>query len=524
MVTSWIEQAKQFKSPLSVVAGFLLRSRQTQAERAKNRTQEIRQLKNTLEQQSRTIQQQREQLAEKNARIAGIEIENHRLRQQPPKLPHDPPLPHHEFGPKMISLCVNLTRRIGLRPAPDVLKMILQWLGVEAKLPAWTTVRTWTLRVGVAAIKRPIEPADDWIWMADHSNQIGPEKALSIIGLRASKMPPPGEPLKHDDVRVLELRPGTSWKREDMAAAYQRLAQRCGAPLALLVDGAVELREGAETLQESRENMVLLGDFKHHAANLLKKIVGRDERFSEFSTRLARTRSAIQQTELAHLAPPAAKPKARFMNLAPTLRWAEMVSWQLSHPRSQARREIAAERMNDKLGWLREFRDDIQRWQACQEVVCASSTFINEQGLFQGAARGLRDHLRAMRSGDDHEAAKATDDKATDASRRVTASLLRFVRQSESQLAAGQRLPMSTEILESSFGLFKQLERQHSKGGFTSLLAAYGCLLHASTAESIRRDFAEVSVQEVKAWVRDNLGPTLASKRQAAYQEFRNAA
>ena len=189
----------------------------------------------------------------------------------------------------MISLCVNLARRIGLRPAPDVLKMILEWLGVEAKLPDWTTVRTWMLRVGVAAIKRPIEQADDWIWMADHSNQIGPEKALAIIGLRASNMPPPGQPLTHDDVRVLELSPGTSWKREDMAAAYERLAERCGVPLALLVDGAVELREGAEMckLQNHRENMVILGDFKHYAANVLKKIVGKDERFSQFSTHLA---------------------------------------------------------------------------------------------------------------------------------------------------------------------------------------------------------------------------------------------
>ena len=65
MVTSWIEQAKQFKSPLSVVAGFLLRSRETQAERAKSRTQEIQQLKKTLDQhQRRTIGEQREQLAE----------------------------------------------------------------------------------------------------------------------------------------------------------------------------------------------------------------------------------------------------------------------------------------------------------------------------------------------------------------------------------------------------------------------------------------------------------------------------
>ena len=519
MVISWIEQAKQFKSSLTVTAGFLLRSRETQAKRAKSRTQEIQQLKKTLAQREDTIGKQREELGRKNAQIVRMEIENEQLRKQALTLPEDPPLPHHEFGPKMISLCTNLARRIGLRPTPDVLKMVLDWLGADTKLPDWTTIRTWVLRVGVAAIKQPVEQADDWIWMADHSNQIGPEKALSIIGLRASNMPPPGQTLKHDDVRVLELSPGTSWKREDMAEAYGQLAQQCGAPLALLVDGAVELREGAETLQKSRKNMVILNDFKHYSANVLNKIVGKDERFSQFSTRLGGTRSAIQQTELAHFTPPSAKPKARFMNFEPTLRWANMVSWQLSHPRSEARQDITADRMNEKLGWEREFRDDIHRWHACQEVVSASSKFINEQGLFKGAARQLRDHLLTLRNGDGNDGSKDTND-----SRKVIASLLRFVRQSESKLVEGQRLPMSTEILESSFGLFKQLERQHSKGGFTSLLAAYGCLLHATTPESIRRDFARVSVKDVKDWVSQKLGKTLASKRQTAYQEFRNAA
>jgi len=521
VVTSWIKQTKQFKSSLSVVAGFLLRSRETQAQRAKKRTREIQQLKQDLERQQRIICEQREQLAEKNSQIARMQIENQRLRDQPPLLPDDPSLPHHEFGPKMISLCVNLARRIGLRPTPDVLKMILEWWGVDANLPDWTTVRTWMLRVGVAAIKRPIEQADDWIWMADHSNQIGPEKALAIIGLRAAKMPSPGQALTHDDVRVLELSTGTSWKREDMQEVYEQLAQRCGAPLGIVIDGAVELREGAEMAEMPRnngKNTIILGDFKHYAANVLKKIVGADERFRQFSTQLGRTRSAIQQTELAHLTPPGPKAKARFMNLQSMLRWAKMVSWQLSHARSKARRDITAARMNDKLGWLREFRGDIHRWHACQEVVCASLKFINEQGVFPGAARQLRDHLRTLRNGDDNEGAKETHE-----CRQVTARLLCFVRQSESKLTAGQRLPMSTEILESSFGLFKQLERQHSKGGFTSLLAAYGCLLHASTPESIRRDFAQVTVKKMRDWVSAKLGKTLASKRQAAYQEFRNA-
>jgi hypothetical protein len=323
-------------------------------------------------------------------------------------------------------------------------------------------------------------------------------------------MPPPGTAIRHQDVRLLTVEPGVNWKREDMAIAYEQLAEKAGDPLAVLVDGAVELREGAEILQKRREGVLILRDFKHYAANVLKKIASGDEQFDKFTSQAGHTRSAIQQTELAHLTPPRLKPKARFMNLAATLKWAQMILWQLSHPYSQARSEITAARMNQKLGWLRKFRADIQRWSACQAVVSTSVTFINEQGLFRGAADRLADILEPVRECADSNA--------------VADQLLQFVRQSEQQLAEGQRLPLSTEILESAFGLFKQLERQHSKGGFTSLLAAFGALLQPTTPESIRRDFGRVTVKQMRSWVSNNLKTTLASKRQTAYREFTNAA
>ena len=504
-------RAQQFKSRLSVIAGMLLRSRETQAERAKSRIQEIRELKQLNQQQQRVISGFEEQVAHMRSQIIRLKVENKRLRQQPPTLPDDPPLPGHGFGARMISLCVNLAQKIGLRPTVACLKVVFDWLVVTEKLPDWTTIRTWLLRVGVAAIEEPVELADDWIWMADHSNQIGPEKALAVIGLRASKMPPPGVALTHQDVRVLCVEPGVNWKREDMAEAYERLAEETGCnPMAVLADGAVELHEGAEILQKRRKEMVVLGDFKHHAANVLKKIVGGDKRFAEFTTLIGRTRSVIQQTELAHLTPPSPKPKSRFMNLTATLRWAQMVLWQLANPRSKGRRGITAARMTEKLGWLRKYRDDIRRWAACQSVVSESVTFINEQGLFKGTAEQLSDQIERLR----------TDATSSEVANR----LLDFIHQGESKLAEGQRLPMSTEILESSFGLFKQLERQHSKGGFTSLLAAFGALLRPSTPETIRRDFARVSVKKMRDWVRRNLGETLASKRLVAYQESADAA
>ena len=256
-----------FKSPIRVVAAFLLRSRETQAQRAHAKSEEIENLKKTIEQQQRIIADKEQELARTRLLVAQLSAEKQRLREQPPVLPHDPPLPHHEFGPKMISVCVNLARAIGLRPTVNCLEIVLDWLGVTGRLPDWTTVRTWLMRVGVAAIQEPIEPADDWLWMADHSNQIGPEKALVIVGLRASQMPPPGVALTHQDIRLLTVEPGVNWKREDMAEAYKQLADKIGPPLAVIVDGAVELREGAEVLQKLKKDVIILGDFKHYAAN-----------------------------------------------------------------------------------------------------------------------------------------------------------------------------------------------------------------------------------------------------------------
>ena len=76
---------------------------------------------------------------------------------------------------------------------------------------------------------------------------------------------------------------------------------------------------------------------------------------------------------------------------------------------------------------------------------------------------------------------------------------------------------------ESSFGLFKRQEGQHSKGGFTSLVAAMPMLLTDWTAELVRKSLPAVSVIQMKHWLSKELGTTLTSKRVTAYQEFASA-
>ena len=69
------------------------------------------------------------------------------------------------------------------------------------------------MRLGVAALEASVEEADDWVWMVDHSNQIGQEKALAVIGMRASNMPLPG----------MIVPAGQAGRRSRFSAAWQKV-------------------------------------------------------------------------------------------------------------------------------------------------------------------------------------------------------------------------------------------------------------------------------------------------------------
>ena len=78
---------------------------------------------------------------------------------------------------------------------------------------------------------------------------------------------------------------------------------------------------------------------------------------------------------------------------------------------------------------------------------------------------------------------------------------------------------MSTEILESSFALYKQLEQQHSKSGFTSLLLTYPTLLRPTTPQEVAASLKRVKTVDVNQWIATHLPNTVASKRQLMFRE-----
>ena len=500
----------QYSASAYEIARNLLRSRDTQRERAdrlQGQLDEQVQINDQLQREYRRLDDELRSAQQQRDRA---QQDVQQLRDQPVVLPDDPPLLHHTYGARMISLCIQLAKKVGLRASMEALKVVFDWLAIHTKIPCWTSVRTWLCRMGIDEINHSLEAHDDWIWMADHSNQIGKEKVLTILGIRACDLPPPGQTLGHNDVRVLAVVPGTQWKREDVAEQYEVLARKIGMPKMLLTDGAVELRESAHVLENEGKKPILLRDLKHFAANALEHMIGPSEPFKMYLSLLGSTRSSIQQTELSHFTPPAQKPKARFMNLAATLRWGEMVLWHLDHADSKARQGIDAERMNAKLGWLSDYRSEIAQWRRLDALISTSLGFINTHGIYHGASSELQSQLDALlqASGVDCEQSK-----------RMSRTLIEFVLESENQLSTNDRGWLSTEILESAFGLYKALEGQHSKSGFTSLLASFGALLKKCSPDEVRQGMRRTPVKELQEWVSTNLGKTLTSKKLSAYRK-----
>jgi hypothetical protein len=283
--------------------------------------------------------------------------------------------------------------RLPMRAASRVLKMVSDILELGDKTPHWTTGRLWLQRAGLYELMKSLEPALDWIWLIDHSVQIGQEKCLVILGIRASMLPPAGTSLRFEDLSLVSLVLRKSWTQAEVGEALEDAVCRTGVPRAIVSDHGVDVAGGVSLFQDQHPETDDLYDFKHKAACLLKHRLEKNPRWQEFQSQLNSTRSKIQQTEMGFLTPTAQKSKAKFMNLNDHLNWGQNILDLLESPHPKVLEHVTHERLIEKLGWVNEFRPDIQEWYEWQQIVNRMLKFVNEQGLYRKAIRDLKQEL-----------------------------------------------------------------------------------------------------------------------------------
>jgi hypothetical protein len=410
----------------------------------------------------------------------------------------------HGFPCGVISLFLRFVQAgISLRGTSRALALLADLFGAPFAAPHWTTGRLWLQRFGLAQLDAPKGAADDWAWMIDHSVQIGPQKVLVILGIRLVDLPPPGRCPTHDLMELIALEPMESSTRQDVADRLEAAALSTCVPRVIVDDHGSDLTGGVALFRRDHPATVEIYDVKHKAACLLKARLEKDLRWQSFTAWTGRVRCAIQQTELAALVPPAPRPKARFMNLGPQLDWAEKVLALVDHRPAAVLERTTPERLEEKLGAVRDYRAELARWRQWQGLVDETVGFVGAFGLSSDSTPELHRRLEPGRLSAE--------------SRCLAEELIGFVDEQSLPARPGERLPGSTEVLESCFGRYKALEKGQARGGFTSLLAAFGSLLAEATSRTVEQALRGVPTREVRDWCAEHLGKTVFARRREAF-------
>jgi len=228
---------------------------------------------------------------------------------------------------------------------------MLSFLELPQSVPSWYSGRLWLLRLGYYKLHREQERADDWIWIVDHTVQLGSEKCLVILGIRQSKLPQAELYLNHEDVEPIALLPVTHSNGEIVFRQLTQTAEKTGLPREIVGDHGTDIKSGIERFCQDHEQTCYIYDIKHKGAAILKRELKDDQHWSKFIQLAAQTSKRVQQTRLSALAPPNQRSKARYMNVDKLVKWGQEQLCYLDHLKYEPDDRFPLEQVDDKLGW-----------------------------------------------------------------------------------------------------------------------------------------------------------------------------
>jgi hypothetical protein len=509
---------KEYKSPVRKLACFFEKSRDQWKAKCREAKRMVRLLKRRIRflEESRDRWRQRakemkQKLAEAEAREGGLKEELEALEEERREEATDSDGPayfgviprRHQYSVGHAKLFIELVLSDGasLRCAEHAIGRMMACLQLSLPAPSWYTGRLWILRLGYYKLTRPKERGDDWVWIVDHTVQIGAEKCLVILGVRLSALPAMGECLSHEDVEPIALLPVEKSNGDVVHQQLEAGIEKTGVPREIVSDHGTDLKSGIEKFCQTHHETCAVYDIKHKTAALLKHELDNEPIWNEFVRLAGQTKRKVQQTPLAPLAPPNQRTKARYMNVDVLIHWGRDTLAFLDGAEKNTMFE--AEQVEEKLGWITRFRRPLEEWEALLQVVVTTESYVRQRGLYQNIHLELEQRLQPL--------------ARTKQAQRVCTELTAFVAQEAAKAHPDERLLGSSEIIESVLGKMKRLEQDQSKSGFTGLLLALCAMVATTTTDVIHQALETVPTNTIVTWCRNSLGLSVQAKRRRTF-------
>lgn len=373
----------------------------------------------------------------------------------------------------------------------EVFNFVFPFLGLE--VPSYVTVREWVLKAGLDTYVHrckdlPVEKA--YAIVMDESITIAEHKILLGLKIPAQH---PGKPITHSDVEVVDIHVAPSHNSSDARAAVERVTESVGhSPEYAVTDNGTSLAKGLKDVGLAGHR-----DISHTFGTFLKAIYDRDEQYISLTKAIGNARH-FALTDVDYLMPCNMRALARYMNVFGWIRWAKNMMEATDKLSSKERKMYSFVWKHGSLV------DELQEVAECYEKVlsvCKSkglsfATYKECVAIINRSMMGRGQRLT-----------------------RLAEMLLGYFRREITLLkTAEESHNVSSDIIESTFGYFKERKSDNRMYGVTGFVMVLPLHTKLSTLEAARNfDFKgcleRTHNSDLKAWKGKNLPENLAAKR-----------
>ena len=512
------------------------------------------------------------ELIESNKEIAMLEKNNTLLL----------PPAHHTYPVFIIQLAVQQVIYAGssLRGCERNFELLAQFFCLP--IPCFSSIRQWLLRIGLYILQTGHEFRSDWIMIIDITIELGTAKCLVILGIPQAQLPAAivgrdkledidnnSFVLQHQRVKILGIEVLTTVTGEVINDKLEALSKKVGIPLQIIADQGSDVKKGIELFQQKHKDTIYTPDITHQMALFLKHHLKDNEQYLSFANKCSTTANALQQTALHFLKPPAQRTKARWLNVATPVAWAQRVlAYQAAGDFAAVDPTYVFDVAAYRLVW------DTVEHESCKSLMNLwdSKVIYPDRASFSSAVRGcigeeafaqyggvicdaadkgrryFQEKLGWLAPYKDEIASYAEmielvqtaqqqvkqeglsqtsrmdfedsikDKVLTAPAEQIKEQIIGYLTQEGGEIPDGKILLGTSDIIESIFGKYKQHTANSPLKEVGKMILAIPLFVTKITSQLVKGAMEYVSTMDVKEWADQVFGPSALSKRREAFR------
>ena len=381
----------------------------------------------------------------------------------------------------------------GLRTVVKILEIFAEVLGEGfGKIPCYNTVENWMKKLGLSVYQddQPCK-GKKFAMVMDESIAINSQKLLLALAIPSEHQ---DRPVKHEDVTVLNMTVGANFKGEDIENKIDEVTKSAGSePEYVISDNAHNLVRG---ILDS--GYVHHADISHSMGVILKHAYEKQADFIELTTLLGKIRLQYHLTNKAYLLPPNMRTIARFMNMSEWVIWGNsMLACYHKLPKE----------MQEAYAFINDYKSLFQELMAALDAIRHIEHMCKNKGFSLKTSKECQSYIIAHVIGN-----------AYPRQTHLGLKMLEYFRKEEALLTEGMNICISSDIIESTFGIYKSKKSPNKLYGITPfalMIPLYPKIVNESVTKTFnfKERLVNVKLKDIDAWATKHLSKNWVTER-----------